>query len=85
MTTRKMFFFIRRLQLQRTIPVPGFLEILGCLTHSNSKISEGVSFAIKKMAKVERAEANFVFQRWRKTLHISSAVLKLISTIYPTV
>ena len=47
--TRKMDFFGRRLQFQRTIP--GFLENLGCLTLSNSKISEGVSFVFKKIAK----------------------------------
>ena len=59
--TRKMDFFGRRLQFQRTIP--GFLENLGCLTLSNSKISEGVSFVFKKIAIVERAEEKFVFQR----------------------
>ena len=74
--TRKMNFFGRRLQFQRTIP--GFLENLGCLTLSNSKISEGVSFVFKKIAKVERAEEKFVFQRRRKRLYISSAVPKLV-------
>ena len=68
--TRKIDFFGRRLQFQRTIP--GFLENLGCLTLSNSKISEGVSFVFKKIAKVERAEEKFVFQRRRKILYIVS-------------
>ena len=71
-----MDFFGRRLQFQRTIP--GFLESLGCLTLTNSKISEGVSFVFKKNAKVERAEAKFVFQRRRKRLYISSVVPKIV-------
>ena len=74
--TRKMDFLGRRLQFQRTIP--GFLENLGCLTLSNSKISEGVSFVFKKIAKVERAEEKFVFQRRRKILYISSVVPKIV-------
>ena len=74
--TRKINFFIRRLQFQRSIP--GFLENLCCLTLSNSKISEGVSSVFKKMTKVERAEAKFVFQRLRKTVYISSTVPKVV-------
>ena len=75
--TRKMDFFGRRLQFQRTL-YPGFWKIWVCLTLSNSKISEGVSFVFKKIAKVERAEEKFVFQRRRKILYISSVVPKIV-------
>ena len=62
--TRKMNSFIRRLQSQWIIP--GFLENLGSLTLSNSKISESVNFVRKKMAKVGRVEAKFTLQRRKK-------------------
>ena len=76
-----MDFFIRRLHFQRTIP--GFLESLGCLTLSNSKISEGVSFVFKKNVKVERAEEKFLFQRRRKnTLYLFSGPKNCSQVLY---
>ena len=72
--TRKMNFFIR-LQFQRTIP--GFLENLGCLTLSNSKISEGVSFVFKKRQKLD-VQSKVCFSTLEKTLYISSTVTKLV-------
>ena len=62
--TRKIDFFIRRIQFQRTIP--GFLENLGCLTLGNSKISEGNIFVCEKMANVERAESKVCFSTLEK-------------------
>ena len=51
---------------------------MACLALSNSKISAGVIFVRKKMAKVGRAEAKFAFQWRKKTLYISSTVPKLV-------
>ena len=74
--TRKMNFFIRKLQFQRTIP--GSLENLNCLTLSNSKISEGVGFCTQENGKSWTCRSKVCFSTLEKTLYISSTFPKLV-------
>ena len=75
--TRKMNFFIRKLQFQRTIP--GSLENLNCLTLSDSKISEGVGFCTQENGKsCMSCRSKVCFSTLEKTLYISSTFPKLV-------